>query len=394
MSANPNSYLKAVGVGRLSLSIGVQIVLGFFMAHGYDYRVSYVAGRNIAQGTSPYLGGVVEGFLSSWYGRDVQGIGETPLWALYTGVSYILSDGDIHIFNLILKIPIIGCNFLLSYLAVKRGCDPRFFLLNPFALLVTASWGKPDNISTYFSIVPLLLSSGLVATSLLFTVSLMVKPLGLPIFPALVGKYSSQSRVRAIIMATMTIALSTAFFFLPFMVFRWPFQTVLEGAANWLKPTGGISPYNIIEAVYGTTTLPENLATLGYAPFVALAILTILISIHPPKHPQDTLSIAITSTALFLSLRPWVSEQNLYIILALMVFTLGKLPTRLLWIIPTIFAVANLSIIQNLYLILAPTSVETPDIYPPVRLWVKFLISIGWLALIWWTIASKRLYRW
>jgi len=394
LAAKPNSYLRTVGTWRLLLSLALQLLLGFFMAHGYDYRVSYVAGLNVSEGRSPYIGGLVDGFLSLWYGRDVQGLGETPFWALYTGVSYILSGGDIYIFNFVLKIPVIGCNFILSYLAVKRGCDPYFFLLNPFTLLISASWGKPDNIATLISIIPLLLPSGLLTASLLFSISLMVKPLSLPILPALISKYTNPSRVRAIILMALTLLLSLTFFISPFIIFGWPIQTVLGGAGNWFKSAGGISPYSIVEALTGDTILPESLVLLGYAPLAAVTFITILAFIRQPSSAEGAILMALTTSALFLSLRSWVSEQNLYIILTLMIFALGRLPSRLFWIIPTIFAAVNLSIFQNLYLVAARTFVQIPLVDMPLRLWIKFLISIAWLATLWRTMLSGRLYRW
>ncbi|MEM3119716.1 MAG: hypothetical protein QXZ57_02160, partial [Nitrososphaerota archaeon] len=76
----------------------------------------------------------------------MQGIGETPIWALFTGLVYLVSFGDIFLFNIILKIPIIMANIALSYLVMKRGGDYLFFLYNPYLLLVSSIWGKPDNV--------------------------------------------------------------------------------------------------------------------------------------------------------------------------------------------------------------------------------------------------------
>ena len=39
------------------IAAALQVVLSIFLAHGYDFRVEYVAGRNIVEGVSPYLGG-------------------------------------------------------------------------------------------------------------------------------------------------------------------------------------------------------------------------------------------------------------------------------------------------------------------------------------------------
>ncbi|MEM4288203.1 MAG: hypothetical protein QXV97_05290, partial [Candidatus Caldarchaeum sp.] len=91
-------------------SILLQLGLAVFLAHGYDFRVNYVAGRNVVLGRSPYVGGVVEGVLAEGYGSHVQGLGETPLWALYTGLAYSLSSSSLFFFNTLLKIPVIAAN--------------------------------------------------------------------------------------------------------------------------------------------------------------------------------------------------------------------------------------------------------------------------------------------
>ena len=76
------------------VAIALQVVLSIFLAHGYDFLVEFVAGRNIVEGISPYLGGTLSGWMASGYGPQIQGIGETPLWALYLGLCYFLSAGQ------------------------------------------------------------------------------------------------------------------------------------------------------------------------------------------------------------------------------------------------------------------------------------------------------------
>ncbi len=136
--------------------MALQVGLSIFLAHGYDFRVEYVAGRNIVDGISPYLGGTLTGWMALGYGPQVQGIGETPLWALYLGVCYFLSAGQVFLFNFLSKIPIIAANVSLAYLAFSRGLKGwRFFLLNVFLIAITVTWGKPDNIATVLAILSL-----------------------------------------------------------------------------------------------------------------------------------------------------------------------------------------------------------------------------------------------
>ncbi|MEM4302644.1 MAG: hypothetical protein QW470_07250 [Candidatus Caldarchaeum sp.] len=366
-------------------SILLQLGLAVFLAHGYDFRVNYVAGRNVVLGRSPYVGGVVEGVLAEGYGSHVQGLGETPLWALYTGLAYSLSSGNLFFFNTLLKIPVIAANIFLSYLVMKRGGDRFFFLYNPYLLLVSSVWGKPDNIAVLLALTAVGCGWGPLSAA----ASLMVKPLALAIAPSFIALWR-RSRDRIL----YWLASSAVMFFTPFLLLGWPLENVVYGVFNWFKPAGGISVFNFVEAVYGVSTLPQWLEPLSYLSAASLAIVLLLAVKHPPADADDVLRLGLVSASLFLSLRPWVSEQNLLIIHSLFLLVCGRLPSRLLWVVPLIFAAVNLAIPQQLYL-LRPSIVEELTILNhPARYWLKFATSIAWLTVLWNILIRKRLWKW
>ncbi len=165
------------------IAVALQVILSVFLAHGYDFRVGYVAGRNIANGISPYLGGTLSGWMALGYGPQVQGIGETPFWALYLGFCFLLSAGEVFLFNFLSKIPIIAANVLLAYLTFSKGLRGwRFFLLNVFLIAITVTWGKPDNVATVLAILAVTTDSA-GSSALFLSTSLMIKPLALAILP-------------------------------------------------------------------------------------------------------------------------------------------------------------------------------------------------------------------
>jgi hypothetical protein len=92
------------------------------------------------------------------------------------------------------------------------------------------------------------------------------------------------------------------------------------------------------------------------------------------------------SASLFFTLRPWTSEQNLIIALTLFILIHGRIPSKWLWAIPFVFAFANNSPQQELFL-LWPGIVSALDLlYRPVntyRLWLKFLLASAWLVALW-----------
>lgn len=369
-------------------SIFLQVGLSFFLAHGYDFRVNYLAGKNIVSGLSPYEGGYIGGPLSAGYDSYVQGIGETPIWALFTGLVYLVSFGDIFLFNIILKIPIIMANIALSYLVMKRGGDYLFFLYNPYLLLVSSIWGKPDNVAVLLAIIsiaPLDRWYG----SLTFASSLMIKPLAISITPSVFAAWW-EKRKRIF----FTFATTASMFLAPFILLGWKLETVVYGFLNWFKPVGGISPFNFVEAIYGVSTLPQWLEFVSYLSAVAIVVMILLAVKRPPANVIGVFKLGLVSASLFLSLRPWVSEQNLLIILSLFIMVCGRLPTRMLWIAPLVFAGFNLSIPQQLYLLYPPVIEGLAALNHPIRLWLKFATSITWLAVLWTTLIRKDLWRW
>ena len=167
------------------IAIAIQVGLSVFLAHGFDFRVEYVAGRNIVNGISPYSGGILSGWMTLGYGSQVQGIGETPLWAIYMGLCYFLSAGQPFLFNFLSKIPIVAANVALAYFAYSKGVRGwRFFLFNIYLIVISVTWGKPDNLATLLAVVALVATDSATSSAFLLSTSLMIKPLGIAILPA------------------------------------------------------------------------------------------------------------------------------------------------------------------------------------------------------------------
>lgn len=237
--------------------------------------VSYVAGRNIVTGASPYMGGTVSGWMTEGYGPHVQGIGETPAWALYLGLSYFLSGGQVFTFNFLSKLPIIGANVALGYFAYSRGARGwRFYFLNMFLILTSATWGQPDNLATYLAMLALISSDSAITSALLLSSSLMIKPLAVAILPAYFGGLGLKSRFWMIQFILGTIMMSSVLFLCPFFVLGWPLETVISGIFNWFSPVGGLSVFNAVQIVYGTTILPTSISWVAYLLPLSILLLT------------------------------------------------------------------------------------------------------------------------
>ena len=369
--------------------MALQVGLSIFLAHGYDFRVEYVAGRNILDGISPYLGGTLTGWMALGYGPRVQGIGETPLWALYLGLCYLLSAGQVFLFNFLSKIPIIAANVVLAYLAFSRGLKGwRFFLLNVFLIAITVTWGKPDNVATVLAISALVETDSASSSALLLSTSLMIKPLALVILPAFFSRLSAKPIQWSARFVIETFAASAGLFLIPFAVLGWPIATVINGLPSWFGRAGALSIFNLVALGTGTSEqLPSNLWWAGY--LAPLGIL-FLVAYGLIRRPQDSLRYALLSAAMFFTLRPWNSEQNLVIIFALFVLLRGDLPSRWLWIVPMCFAVANSALQAQLYLLMPWIIDYLSRFYAPFYtyiLWLMFFISMVWVIVLWLNVA-------
>jgi len=373
----------------LWIAIAIQLGLSAFLAQGYDFRVEYVAGRNIVSGISPYSGGVVSGWMTLAYGPQVQGIGETPLWAMYMGLCYFLSSGQPFLFNFLSKIPIVAANVALAYLAYSKGAKGwRFFLFNIYLIVVSATWGKPDNLASLLAVIALVAVDSATSSAFLLSTSLMIKPLGVAILPV----FFSRSKTRPIQWGARfiveVILFSAGMFLAPFIIYGWPIGEVTYGFPTWFNHAGALSPFNFVSIETGTEQLPSSLWWTGY---LVLAGTCILIAYAIIRKPQNTLRYALFSAAVFLTLRTWNSEQNLVIILVLFVLLAGDLPSRWLWAVPLMFAFANNAVQQQFYLLTPKLVDELSALYAPFdiyRLWLRFFLSLVWLIVLWLNVSA------
>jgi hypothetical protein len=372
-------------------AVVLQGVLSVFLAHGYDFRVEYMAGRNIVEGVSPYLGGALSGWMALGYGSQVQGIGETPLWAIYMGLCYFLSAGQPFLFNFLTKIPIVAANVSLAHFAYSNGARGwKFFLLNAYLIITTVTWGKPDNLATLLAVVALVATDSATGAAFLLSTSLMIKPLAAAILPAFFLRLRIKSIRWGVKFAGETMMVSAAMFLGPFVVLGWPLQTVINGFPNWFDHAGALSPFNFVKIVTGTEQIPSSIWWTGYLVLLGTSALIVYAIL---RKPQNTLRYALLSAAVFFTLRPWTSEQNLVVVLTLFILLMGELPSRWLWIIPMMFSLANNALQEQFYLLMPTIVDELNRLYAPFdiyRLWLKFFLSSVWLIVLWLNVASVQ----
>jgi hypothetical protein len=215
----------------------------------------------------------------------------------------------------------------------------------------------------------------------------------LTILPAFFSRLRSKPTGWGARFLAESFALSSIMFLTPFLALGWPFETVTGGLVNWFAPAGALSPFNVLQVLYGQSTLPANLSWAGYMAPAAILLLTAYAVLRPTK---DTLYLALISASLFFTLRPWTSEQNLVIVLTLFILLNGNLPSRLLWLTPLLFAFSNNSIQQQLYLLRPEIVGDLAKLYGSFdiyRLWARFLLACAWLGVLWFNVRAIQLSR-
>ncbi|MCZ6615974.1 MAG: hypothetical protein O7B32_01495 [Thaumarchaeota archaeon] len=379
---------------RLLASLLLQLTIGILLAHGFDYQVSIVAGKNILTGSSPYEGGTIpDDFLDS-YGSEIGGPSESTLWVLYLGLAYYLSFGNVLVFNIITKLPIIGANLIFAHYALKfwgrRWSD--FFLFNPFLLLISTAWGKPDNIAALFLMLSILAIRRPSLTGIFLSLSFMIKFLAPPVLFVTLVYYLTTGVKNAFTYLGIFLLVSSAIFFVPFIVLGWSLSPLLSGLTGFLQPAGGISPFNIFELLFGVSYLPTWAEPLGFIPLIGLGAFFVYVISKPPRDRDTLTRYSLIAMTIIFATRSWTSEQNLIILFPLMLLAFGRIPNPYLWILPLVFMIFNTSLFQLVYPIY-PQIIEMLAIFDESwrvpRLAAKFLITLPWLYCLYYSLKSK-----
>lgn len=366
----------------LMAAIAVQIATLPFLSHGYDLLVSYVAAKNVLDGKSPYLGGTLP---NPSYPTRVQGIGETPLWPLYLSLSYVVSGGDLLLFNAMAKMPILLSNVLLYHLLARSGIrGAGFYLYNPTVLVITVFWGKPDVVATLLAVASLLLVNRPLISGLLMAVSVNVKPLSLGTIPAVLAYLGARKGTTFLV---AFVSSSASIFALPFVLLGWDFSVPSSGLVNWFREAGGLNPLNVFELFYGWSY------ERGYNPFgewvslpwiAAVLAVTVHTAANRPADRREMVWAALLGSSAFLVGRSRVSEQNLILPVALLHLYSGRPPSSRLWAALLVYSALNYSIPQLLYPVWQSVTIDLHELtkqFEGVRILGRFVSSLAFYAL-------------
>ena len=320
----------------LGLSVTLRVAIAPFTGHPYDVGIWMMTGGYVAAGLSPYL--------------LHPHIGYPPLWALWCGVAYLVSNfisrGNPFAYIFVIKIPILIADFVLALMLLVVSKKLPFsgqatgrvlvtwFLLNPYVLIVGVIWGMMDNLVAVLLIASIILLATKPAwsgVSASLAVALKLYPiLFLPVMLVYVASTRKLTHIAEWVLAFLVTSLVTIW--LPFVLFRWDVAGFIGvGLSQVGREPGGIAPMATIPylANVGLTSVgPISLQDIINAPSLRLIwipalIMCVLFIIWKRPRFVSIPTIILGCSLLYLTYlltASWISEQLFELVLILMLF--------------------------------------------------------------------------
>jgi len=316
----------------LTISVIARFAVAPFTGHPYDMGIWMVSGKYVATGISPYLAH--------------PHIGYPPLWALWCGAAYSISNyiatGNEFLYIFVIKIPIIVADMALAVLLLMVASknanasgrdDGRIlaasFLLNPYVLFVGVIWGMMDNLVAILLVTSIMVLSSKPAWSGILAslaVALKLYPiLFVPLIFILSARTRKLGNFTKLVFAFITTSVATIW--LPFILFHWSTEGFIGvGVAQVARDFGAIAPMATFQhlANLGVTSfdiiLGASWLKLVWVPAFTTSLLLIMWrrpSIEStPNMIRDSLLVYMT----YLLTASWISEQLVELLLVFLLF--------------------------------------------------------------------------
>ncbi len=391
----------------VALSILVQIPLAVFLGHYYDERSFIDTGYLVSSGLNPYIPHDITVFSNPNLMGTNPIIGYPPLWPLLLGAIYRITYNltpNIFLYNFAIKIPVIASNIALAYatknIMQRLNMPPKrvqfawiILLFNPFTLLTTAAWGEFDTLIALLCVVSLyFLSKGqIVKSSILLSLSIVLKPISLPLIGLPLFFSTRQNRRKNLIYILISALILVGLWFLPFNLFGWMVPSSPGQVTSYFKMAGSMTLFNLVEVIQNTAVLPLGLEFLGYLWIPALLIGYYFVYRNPPKSMPELAEKALLLLLIFFLTRTWLSEPNINLIISMALLTLVSKKSNFqnfnfLWIIPLIFMFFNFSFPQLFFLVSPSILNNLAQLDQSILFWRlvgKFVVALFWQVFAW-----------
>jgi len=388
--------------------VALQLALALLLGHSRDTRLFMATGYLVGTGHSPYVPLDLTAVFHHVGFKSISVIGYPPPWPLLLGLIYrgtYALGHDLIVYNLAIKLPVIGANIGLAYLVAAvldnlgAGRDVArrawvLLLLNPFLLYVGAAWGQIDAIVAVLAVTALVLlcrrRPG--ASAVVLALAVCVKPIAAPILLVILVYLAGRSARQTVRYAAVFAAGVFAFYVLPFFVFGWDSSPLRQLNAHFVM-SGTMSFMTVVRLVRDPLLMQGRWWLLGLAwvPALALAVLALR------RGVGEFDDLVKTSTALvlvFYLMRTWLAEPNVVLLLPLVLIlaSRGELDRRAftaIWLIPLVFTLFNASPLQLLF-------VTWPDAmqrsltfvaqFGDTTMVARAVLVIAWQVVGWWIV--------
>ena len=272
----------------LLLSVALQLALGLAFGHDFDTRGFMVGGYTVGTGGNPYAWSDLSAVFHHVRFENVGPAGYPPPWQLVLGLLYLASYAvvpDLLLYNLALKLPVIAANVGLAYLVATvledLGASPSatrrawvLMLFNPVLLYFGAAWGQIDGIAAALALGALtaLWARRTSSSSALLALSVTLKPVTLPVLPAVLVFLWRQGRRPMLRYAGVFVLVSTALVVAPFAIFGWDASAILRGWNGHFTLTGGLALPTAFRLLRDPLELPGWWWLVGLVWIPALAV--------------------------------------------------------------------------------------------------------------------------
>ncbi len=353
----------------LVLALGVRLILAPFTGHPYDLPIWFETGKRVAELKSPYEISVPIGYPGIW-----------PIWlGVSSAVASLIFSGNSYVYTLLIKLPIIAADFMIPSLLVRllrtirqgsllqpstASRVSRYYLLNPFAIIVGSVWAMPDSMIAVGILLALLTMSRVKFAGVFVALSALIKPYPTVLIPPLL-RYLKGQALKFIL---PLLAISGIGFIAPIILFHVNPSRLLGIVIDQTSRfPNGISPVAIslnlnslypqtftTQAILESVVLPWPVRYLWLETLVALTLLLILLP-RPLNISKLVAWMRIFAASYYL-LFAAVSEQTLIPFAVLCMIdadSTGRFGVRstywLLSAVVTVFLTLNVPIWRFLY---------------------------------------------
>ena len=393
----------------LLLSVVLQLALGLAFGHDFDTRGFMVGGYAVGTGGNPYAWSDLSAVFHHVRFENVGPAGYPPPWQLVLGLLYLASYGvvpELLVYNLVLKLPVIAANIGLAYLVAAMlrdlGVPPSaarrawaLMLFNPVLLYFGAAWGQIDGIAAALAISALtaLWARRTSSSSALLALSVTLKPVTLPVLPAVLVFLWRGGRRPALRYAGVFAVASAALVVAPFAIFGWDASAIVRGWNGHFTLTGGLALPTAFRLLRDPLELPGSWWLVGLVWIPALAIATVALR-HGDTGFEELLKATTVLVLVFFLTRSRLSGPNFMLLvpLVLVLTTTGALPRwafAAVCALPLAFTVVNHSPLDLLFPAMPgamESSLDWVERYEEAALVVKAALAVVWQVVGWWIV--------